>query len=127
MPIIRWKVLFVIALSAGVDGCTQANGDASLSCWGTVEVIEGGKQINEKNEQYSMSISVDLTKRLLTINDNDQWSIVGDVSRNTITANDESGGIGSLNRVTGAVNIHFIQDRGTKTFRGVCKPAQKLF
>jgi hypothetical protein len=33
----------------------------------------------------------------------------------------------SLNRITGAINVHFIEYTGLRKFYGVCKPAQKLF
>ena len=55
------------------------------------------------------------------------WSIAGDVSRDTIVSMDPDKGSFTLNRITGAVNVHFVEYTGLKKFYGVCKPAQKLF
>jgi hypothetical protein len=98
--------------------------DVLLSCWGTVELIQQGKQVNVQDERSSIAVAVDVAKKTVTIN-GISWSI-SDVSRETIVVMDDKGSV-SLNRITGAVNVHFIELNGLKKFYGECKPAQKLF
>jgi nucleoside 2-deoxyribosyltransferase len=79
---------------------------------------------NVPNERSSIAVAVDVAKKTVTIN-GVTWSIP-DASRETIVAMDDKGSL-SLNRITGAVNVHFIELNGLKKFYGECKPAQKLF
>jgi hypothetical protein len=97
-----------------------------LSCWGTVELIEGGQQVNPRGEKTSVSIAVDVANKILTIDDV-QWPISGDTSRSVIVSVDKNRGNATLNRITGAVDIHFIESDMLRIFIGECKPAQKLF
>jgi hypothetical protein len=76
------------------------------------------------NERSSISVAVDVVKKTITIN-GISWSIP-DVSHETIVSMDDKGSV-SLNRITGAVNVHFIELNGLKKFYGECKVAQKLF
>jgi hypothetical protein len=97
-----------------------------LSCWGTVELIQQGKQVNPIDEKSSIVVAVDIGRKIITIHDV-QWPISGDASRETIVSMDPDKGSISLNRITGAINAHFIERTGLKKFYGECKPAQKLF
>jgi hypothetical protein len=97
-----------------------------LSCWGTVELIQQGKQVNPIDEKSSIVVAVDIGSKIITINDV-QWPISGDASRETIVSMDPDKGSLSLNRITGAISAHFIEPTGLKKFYGECKPAQKLF
>jgi hypothetical protein len=99
-------------------------GEVLLSCWGTVELIQQGKQVNVPDEKSSIAAAVDVAKKTVTIN-GVSWSIP-DASRETIVAMDDKGSV-SLNRTTGAISVHFIELNGLKKFYGECKPAQKLF
>jgi hypothetical protein len=54
------------------------------------------------------------------------WPITEDASRETVIAMDPDKGSVSLNRITGAVNVHFIEQNRLKNFYGECKQAQKL-
>jgi hypothetical protein len=107
--------------------CGDANAEqVLLSCWGTVELIQQGKQVNPVDEKFSIAVAVDIARRIVTIND-DQWPISGDVSRETIVSIGPDKGSLTLNRITGAINVHFVEVDGLKKFYGKCKPAQKLF
>ena len=112
-------------LAVLADGHANAE-QVLLSCWGTVELIQQGKQANSVNERSSLAVAVDLSRKLITINDV-QWPLSGDASRETLVAMDPDKGSVSLNRITGAINVHFIEAPGLKLFYGECKPAQKLF
>ena len=97
-----------------------------MSCWGTVEVMQQGKLANVPEERSSVSVVVDIAKKTIAVN-GVAWSIAGDASRDTIVSMDGDKGSVSLNRITGAINVHFIELNGLKKFYGECKPAQKLF
>jgi hypothetical protein len=101
-------------------------GEVMLSCWGTVELIQGGKLANPSDERSSVSVVVDVAKKTIAVN-GISWSIAGDASRDTVVGMDPDKGSVSLNRITGAVNVHFIELNGLKKFYGECKPAEKLF
>ena len=119
------KVPAILALALALIASSGARaGEVLLSCWGTVELIQQGKQVNVPNERSSIAVAVDVAKKTVTIN-GVTWSISDD-SRETIVAMDDKGSL-SLNRITGAVNVHFIELNGLKKFYGECKPAQKLF
>jgi hypothetical protein len=55
------------------------------------------------------------------------WPTAGEESRETIVSMDPDKGSVGINRMTGAINAHFIEYNGLKKFYGECKPAQKLF
>jgi hypothetical protein len=116
----------VVLASALINSSGARAAEILLSCWGTVELIQQGKQVNVSDERSSVAVAVDVTKKTLTINDI-TWQIAGDASRETIVGMDPDKGSVSLNRITGAVNVHFIELNGLKNFYGECKPAQKLF
>ncbi|SDJ17769.1 MULTISPECIES: hypothetical protein [Bradyrhizobium] len=101
-------------------------GEALLSCWGTVELIQQGKQVNPVDEKSSIAVAVDTASKTIMIN-GVSWPIAGDASRETIVSMDPDKGSVTLNRITGAVSAHFIEYNGLKKFYGECKPAQKLF
>jgi hypothetical protein len=77
-------------------------------------------------KSISIAVAVDLAKKIITI-DGVGWPITGDASRETIVAMAPDKGSATLNRITGALNAHFIQNTGLKKFYGECKPAQKFF
>jgi len=120
-PIARVAISFLITLTT----LGSARAETILSCWGTVALIRGGKQVNPKSETASVSLKVDLEGKSLVIND-EAWPFSGDISRTIIVAMLENRGSATLNRVTGAASIHFMED-GLRIFRGVCKSAEKLF
>ena len=88
--------------------------------------MQQGKLVNPQNERSSVSLVVDLAKKTLAVN-GVVWAIAGDASRDTIVGMDMDKGSVSLNRITGSINVHFIELNGLKKFYGECKPAQKLF
>jgi hypothetical protein len=124
---LRMKGTTTIALALCLIAASKVQAEeVLLSCWGTVEVIQQGKQVNPVDEKYSIAVAVDVSKKTLTIN-GITWPIAGDASHETIVAMDQDKGSVNLNRITGAVNVHFIEYNGLKKFYGKCKPAQKLF
>ena len=116
--------LFAFTLSLLVSAEARAE-STLLSCSGTVRLLQGGKQVNEKGERYSVSVKIDVGNGSLTI-DGETWPLVGDTSSDVIVSISENRGSATLNRITGAASIHRIQD-GLQIFEGICKPAQKLF
>ena len=121
-----FRSLTLAALLA-VPAISNANAEQTLlSCWGTVELIQQGRQVNPIDEKSSIAVAVDTPRKMITINDV-QWPIFGDASRETIVSMDPNRGSLTLNRITGAISVHFIQLDGLKTFHGECKPTQKLF
>ena len=125
-------VTAVLALTVCQIACEEARADAVfLSCWGTsrlVPTVPAGKQaIEEKDESYPVSITVDIANKTLTISDDEPWPIKGDTSGTVILSIGEDKGSATLNRVTGSVAFHTFSNRGVQVFNGVCKPAQKLF
>jgi hypothetical protein len=121
------NALKALALAFGMVAASAAHAEeVLLSCWGTIEVIQQGKQVNPVDEKYSISVAVDLAKKTITI-DGVTWPIRGDTSRDTIVAMVPDKGSATLNRITGAANVHFIEQTALKKFYGECKPAQKLF
>jgi hypothetical protein len=121
------NALKVVALAFGMVAANAAHAEeVLLSCWGTIEVIQQGKQVNPIDEKYSISVAVDIAKKTIMI-DGVTWPIRGDTSRETIVAMVPDKGSATLNRTTGAANVHFIEQTALKKFYGGCKPAQKLF
>jgi hypothetical protein len=88
--------------------------------------MQQGRQVNVPDERSSIVVAVDVAKKTLTAN-GVTWTLTGDASRETIVGMDPDKGSVSLNRITGAVNVHFIELNGLKKFHGECKLAQKLF
>ena len=113
----------IIALAAPSEASAE---EILLSCWGTVELIQQGKQVNPPDERSSIAVAVDIANKAITIN-GVRWLIAGDGSGDVIVSMDPDKGSASLNRITGAVNVHFIEATGLKKFYGECKPARKLF
>jgi hypothetical protein len=120
------RTLVALALGLVTTAGSAKAEEVLLSCWGTIEVIQQGKQVNPVDEKYSISVAVDLAKKTITI-DGVTWPIRGDTSRDTIVAMVPDKGSATLNRITGAANVHFIEQTALKKFYGECKPAQKLF
>jgi len=119
------RVLMILAFALVASNEARAE-EVLLSCWGTVELIQQGKQVNPADERSSLVVAVDVAKKTLAINGS-KWSIAGDASGATIVSMDPDKGSVTLNRLTGAVSAHFIEHNGLKKFYGECKPAQKLF
>lgn len=117
-------ILFIVMLITAPSETKAA--EVLLSCWGTVELMQAGKRVNPPNERYSVSVVVDVAKKTIAVN-GVGWSIAGDASRETIVGMDSDKGSATLNRITGAVIVNFIEIDGLKKFYGECKPAQKLF
>jgi hypothetical protein len=114
----------VLAFALIASGNAKAE-EVLLSCWGTVELIQQGRQVNPVDEKSSIAVAVDTTGKTIMIN-GVSWPIAGDASRETIVSMDPDKGSITLNRITGAINAHFIEYNGLKKFYGECKPAQKL-
>jgi hypothetical protein len=120
---IRARFLYVLLL---VSTAGEAHADIiMLSCGGTVELIQGGKQVNPRGEKSSLAVKVDLAAKTLGV-DNETWPILGDASETVIVSMNEWRGSATLNRISGAISVHFF-DYGLRIFRGVCKPAERLF
>jgi hypothetical protein len=116
-----------IAILAFALGLSEVHAEEGLwSCWGTVELIQQSKQVNPVDERSSLAVTVDIAKKTVMIN-GVSWPIAGDASRETIVSMDPDKGSITLNRITGAINAHFIEYNGLKKFYGECKPAQRLF
>jgi hypothetical protein len=121
------RALTILAFALALVASNGARAEeVLLSCWGTVELIQQSKQVNPVDERSSLAVVVDVAKKTITIN-GINWSIAGDASRETIVSMDPDKGSLTLNRITGAVSVHFIEYNGLKRFYGECKPAQKLF
>lgn len=75
-----------MALAFGMVAASAAHAEeVLLSCWGTIEVIQEGKQVNPVDKKYSISVAVDIAKKTITI-DGVTWPIRGDTSLETIVA-----------------------------------------
>jgi hypothetical protein len=71
-----------LTLAALLAVLANSNAEAEqvlLSCWGTVELIQQGKQVNPIDEKSSIVVAVDIGRKIITINDV-QWPISGDAS-----------------------------------------------
>ena len=121
----RASAASAVTLALIASGNAKAE-EAVLSCWGTVELIQQGRQVNPVDEKSSIAVAVDTTGKTIMIN-GVSWPIAGDASRETIVSMDPDKGSVTLNRITGAVSAHFIEYNGLKKFYGECKPAKKLF
>jgi len=118
-----------LTLAALLAVLANSNAEAEqvvLSCRGTVELIQQGKQVNPIDERSSIAVAIDIDRKMIAINDV-QWPIFGDASQETIVSMDPNRGSLTLNRTTGAISVHFIEPTGLKKFYGECKPARKLF
>jgi hypothetical protein len=121
------KALTILAFAFSLIAFGEAKAEELLlSCWGTVELIQQSKQVNPVDERSSLAVAVDIAKKTVTMN-GVSWPITGDASRETIVSMDPDKGSVTLNRITGAINAHFIEYNGLKKFYGECRPAQKLF
>jgi hypothetical protein len=121
------KALTILAFAFSLIAFGEAQAEELLlSCWGTVELIQQSKQVNPIDERSSLAVAVDIAKKTVTMK-GVSWPITGDASRETIVSMDPDKGSVTLNRITGAINAHFIEYNGLKKFYGECKPAQKLF
>jgi hypothetical protein len=62
------NALKAVALAFGMVAASAAHAEeVLLSCWGTIEVIQQGKQVNPVDEKYSISVAVDIAKKAITI------------------------------------------------------------
>jgi hypothetical protein len=118
------SVLFLIVAAASSQDASAA--EVLLSCWGTVELMQQGKQANPQGERLSMTVAVDVARKAMTI-DGVNWPISGNTSGETVVAMSPDKGSVTLNRITGSVSAHLIELTGLKKFYGECKPAQRLF
>ncbi|WP_156944641.1 hypothetical protein [Bradyrhizobium sp. Ec3.3] len=125
-PTKRLALVVLVSIFALIASANAKADELLLSCWGTVEVIHQGKQVNRVGERSSIAVVVDIGQQTLMINDV-KWTMSGDLSGVTVASTDsEKGGV-TLNRITGALIAHFIERDGLKKFNGECKPAQRLF
>jgi hypothetical protein len=118
-------LIFLLAI------CAEAKAElASLSCSGTFRAIRAG--VSTPEEPWTFSLIVDVDKKTVTVNDLPSVPILGDATENTIAfmasreTSDYGVSTGTLNRITGATQIHIIQD-GLQILTGTCKAARKLF
>jgi hypothetical protein len=84
-------------------------------------------------EDYSISITVDIAARTVTVGSYGTVPILGDLHADTVTfmKNKDTlaeASTGTLNRLTGVASVHIITlIDGLYQFYGTCKPAQRLF
>ena len=72
----------------------------TLSCWGTVELIQGGEQVNPKGEKSSLAVKIDLAAKTFGVDD-ETWPILGDASETVIVSMNEWRGSASMPRPLG--------------------------
>jgi len=116
-----------VALAFVSITCSCARQPIQMSCTGQMTHVVSGKSWDD-----SMALTIDLRARTVTVGGFGTARISHE-DQNTVVfiANPEATiGIstGTLDRITGVVNMHMIMLReGVLTFHGMCKPAQKLF
>ena len=117
----------VVALNF-ITPCLEARAEATyLSCSGTVRMIRDG--IFAPEEPWIFSLSVDLERKTIIVDDYEPVPLVSDPSINLIVfglSPTTTFGVrrGTLNRVTGTASVHIIKD-GLQVLNGICKPARK--
>ena len=79
--------LKVFVVIVALTACGEARVEpVILSCWGTVALVQESKQVNPKDERFSLVITVDVAKKTLTVDDGAPWPLSDDTSRTTIVA-----------------------------------------
>ena len=122
--VLRWFV----ALNF-ITPCLEARAEATyLSCSGTVRMIRAG--ILSPEEPWIFSLSVDLERKTIIVDDYEPVPLVGDPSINPIVfglSQPTMFGVrsGTLNHVTGTATVHIIKD-SLQVLNGICKPARKV-
>ena len=127
----------VIAGAVCLGACGEAKNETVLSCRGTVEIIRAGEQINMKDEPSSIVVVVNIEKKTLKMisgifeDEVPITSVLTQPSEDTILASSDKG-IVSLNRITGAINLHLNRFVGTplserENFYGRCEPSHRMF
>jgi hypothetical protein len=122
--VLRW----VVALNF-IMPCLEARAEVTdLSCSGTVRMIRVG--ISSTEQPSTFSLSLDLERKTIIVDDYEPVPLVGDPSTSPIVFGPSpptTFGVrsGSLNRVTGTASVHIIKD-GLQVLNGICKPARKL-
>ena len=123
--VLRW----VVALSF-ITPCLEARAEVTYhSCSGTVRMIRVG--ILSPEQASTFSVSVDMARKTIIVDDYEPVPLVGNPSINPIVFGlfpQTTVGVrsGTLNRVTGTASVHIIKD-GLQVLHGICKPARKLF
>ena len=121
--VLHWVVALIF-----ITPCLEARAEATyLSCSGTVRMIRDG--IFAPEEPWIFSLSVDLERKTIIVDDYERVPLVGDPSINLIVfglSPPTTFGVrrGTLNRVTGTASVHIIKD-GLQVLNGICKPARK--
>ena len=121
-------VLRVVAFNF-ITPCLEARAEATyLSCSGTVRMIRAG--ILSPEEPWIFSLSVDLERKTIIVDDYEPVPLVGDSSINPIVfglSQPTMFGVrsGTLNHVTGTATVHIIKD-SLQVLNGICKPARKV-
>jgi hypothetical protein len=123
-----------LALTLGFALCGEARTAEAvyLACSGTLTISlkSQSQDLPAREEPWTFSLAVDADKKAVTIDDT-SMPIMSDASENIIAFRDDPiadpplGSFwGSLNGVTGEVNIHVKEGA---QFAGACKPTRKLF
>ena len=125
-------VINALALTFGLTVCGEARADTViLSCLGTYRLVPtvpaGKRAIEEKDDNYSVSIKVDIAEKTLAIDDDDPWPITGDASKTVIVTMTKDKGIVTLNRITGSVDFHTFGIRGVQIFSGTASQRRNCF
>ena len=121
--VLHWVVALIF-----ITPCLEARAEATyLSCSGTVRMIRDG--IFAPEEPWIFSLSVDLERKTIIVDDYERVPLVGDPSINLIVfglSPPTTFGVrrGTLNRVTGTASVHIVKD-GLQLLNGICKPARK--
>jgi hypothetical protein len=119
---------WVVALNF-VTPCLEARAEATyFSCSGTVRMIRAG--IFSPEKPWTFSLSLDLERKTIIVDDYEPVPLVGTPSINPIVfglSPPTTFGVrsGTLNRVTGTASVHIIKD-GLQVLNGICKPARKV-
>ncbi len=122
--VLRW----VVALNF-ITPCLEARAEATyLSCSGKVRMIRVG--ILSPEQPSTFSLSVDLERKTIIVDDHEPVPLVGNPSINPIVfgpSPQTTFGVrsGTLNQVTGTASVHIIKD-GLQVLNGICKPARKV-
>jgi hypothetical protein len=122
--VLHWVVALIFIMP-----CLEARAEATyLSCSGTVRMIRD--DIFSPEEPWIFSLSLDLERKTIIVDDYEPVPLVGDPSINLIVFGPSpptTFGVrrGTLNRVTGTATVHIIKD-SLQVLNGICKPARKL-
>jgi hypothetical protein len=119
---------WVVALNF-ITPCLEARAEVFyLPCSGTVRMIRAG--ISSPEQSSTFSLSVDLERKTIIVDDHEPVPLVGDPSTSPLVfglSPSTTFGVrsGTLNRVTGTASVHIIKD-GLQVLNGICKPARQV-